>query len=69
MFEKDPSKRITVSQLQEHPWLTKNGKEKIDWEKDVEYVTFDDWVPTDQENKNAVTSIEKIKNVKILKKK
>jgi len=38
MLKKDPKERITVEDLQYHPWITKNGEESCDWKNDVEYV-------------------------------
>jgi hypothetical protein len=52
--------------MQNHPWITKNGKDPCSWEKDVSYVKFED--PTEEEMNQAMTKVEQIKNVYFRKK-
>lgn len=66
MLCKDPVKRITMAELETHPWLTENGTQLISWKDDIEYAKFED--VTEDEMANAMTSVSQMKNV-IFKKK
>ena len=66
MLNKDPNKRITMPELETHPWLTENGTQQISWEHDVEYAKFED--VTEDDLAKAMTNVTQMKNV-IFKKK
>ena len=38
MLKKNPAERISIDNLQIHPWITNNGQHSCDWRNDVEYV-------------------------------
>ena len=56
MLKKVPSERITVIEMQEHPWITNVGKNPCSWSDDVNYVQFQD--PTEEEMNQAMTKVE-----------
>ena len=66
MLKKEPSERISVEDLQHHPWITKNGEETCDWANDVEYVKFEE--PTQEDLHKALSKVEQIKSVYFKKK-
>ena len=66
MLQKDPANRPTWKDLGKDPWLTKDGS--IDWQKDVEYDHYAEQI-TETEIKNAYSAVEKMVNIKIVKKK
>lgn len=66
MLKKDPTERISVEDLQHHPWITKNGKESCDWKNDVECVKFEE--PTQDDLHKAISKVEQIRSVYFKKK-
>jgi serine/threonine protein kinase len=57
LLEKDPDKRITISGIKVHPWVTRNG------EHPMKADPLEVWV-TDQEIANAIrTTTESVANV------
>ena len=66
MLHKDPEKRLTIGELQRHPWITKNGAEPCSWSTDVEYVDFQK--VTEDEMMTAMTSLKQYVNMKFMKK-
>ncbi|KAF3908742.1 hypothetical protein AA313_de0207800 [Arthrobotrys entomopaga] len=59
IFQRDPTKRISMDELRTHPWVTNNGKDKLLSKEE----NISDLVepPTDEEIKNAIT--KSIRNV------
>ncbi|WRT65376.1 uncharacterized protein IL334_002319 [Kwoniella shivajii] len=61
MLEKDPQKRIAMSDLREHPWVTEGGQEPmIDSETNLFDVGKHVEEPTQEELKNAIGSLRGI---------
>lgn len=42
MLNKNPKERITMEEIQEHPWITLNGLRPCSWKNDANYVEFSD---------------------------
>lgn len=40
MLNKEPSSRISIKDIQTHPWITNNGIELLDLETDNDYNKF-----------------------------
>ncbi|KAG8629410.1 hypothetical protein KVT40_003275 [Elsinoe batatas] len=53
MLEKDPSKRITMPDIREHPWVTRNGQERLLSEEENCNNIIED--PTEEELEAAIT--------------
>ncbi|KAK6541590.1 hypothetical protein TWF694_007392 [Orbilia ellipsospora] len=59
IFQRDPTKRISMDELRTHPWITNNGKDTLlSKEENVSDLVEP---PTDEEIKNAIT--KSIRNV------
>lgn len=54
LLEKDPHKRITMSELREHPWVTKNGRDPLLSEEENTANLVEP--PTEEETNQAITS-------------
>ena len=52
LLKKLPDERITIAQIKEHPWITKNGEEPME-----ELVIDDYQEPTQTEKENLITSV------------
>ncbi|KAL8700072.1 MAG: hypothetical protein Q9201_005651 [Fulgogasparrea decipioides] len=53
LLEKDPKKRITMEELREHPWVTKNGEDPLLPAEENIAVLIEP--PTEEETNNAIT--------------
>ncbi|KAL8739313.1 MAG: hypothetical protein Q9181_000044 [Wetmoreana brouardii] len=53
LLEKDPKKRITMEELREHPWVTKNGEDLLLPAEENIAVLIEP--PTEEETNNAIT--------------
>ncbi|RUS16829.1 kinase-like domain-containing protein [Endogone sp. FLAS-F59071] len=58
LFERDPSKRITMPELRAHPWLTKDGTDPLLSTEDNTLTVVTE--VTDQEIKDAIKSVVNI---------
>ncbi|CAA9995334.1 unnamed protein product [Nesidiocoris tenuis] len=63
MLEKDPTKRITLSQIKEHKWVTKNGEFPLPTESEnCQLVEV-----TEEEMRDVVTSVPKLDTLILIK--
>ncbi|KAF9421640.1 hypothetical protein BGZ76_003960 [Entomortierella beljakovae] len=62
LLEKDVSKRITLKEVKEHPWVTEDLKDPERWRIDTDPGNYQKVHITDDDLKGAVTLIDKIKN-------
>ncbi|KAI4208031.1 MAG: hypothetical protein LQ346_000195 [Caloplaca aetnensis] len=53
LLEKDPTRRITMAELREHPWVTKNGEDVLLSAEDNTANLIEP--PTEEETNNAIT--------------
>ena len=56
MLNKNPKERITMDEIQEHPWITLNGLRPVSWKNDVNFVEFSD--VKDEDFNQEVTQIK-----------
>ncbi|KAF9197647.1 hypothetical protein BGZ49_001822 [Haplosporangium sp. Z 27] len=62
LLEKDVSKRITLKEVKEHPWVTEDIRDAERWRIETDPENYQKVHITDDDLKSAVTIMEKIKN-------
>ncbi|KAF9105716.1 hypothetical protein BGX29_011586 [Mortierella sp. GBA35] len=62
LLEKDVSKRITLKEVKEHPWVTEGLKDPERWRIETDPGNYQRVHITDEDLKGAVTIMDKIKN-------
>ncbi|KAF9923770.1 hypothetical protein FBU30_006178 [Linnemannia zychae] len=62
LLEKDVSKRITLKEVKEHPWVVEGLKDPERWRIETDPGNYQRVHITDEDLKGAVTIIDKIKN-------
>ncbi|XP_050299259.1 calcium/calmodulin-dependent protein kinase kinase 1 isoform X2 [Anthonomus grandis grandis] len=63
MLVKDPSKRITMAEIKEHPWLTKNGQHPLPSEEENCHLVE----VTEEDVAQVITSIPKLDTLILIK--
>ncbi|KAF9895456.1 hypothetical protein BX616_009676, partial [Lobosporangium transversale] len=62
LLEKDVSKRITLKEVKEHPWVIEDLRDPERWRIETDPCNYQRVHITDEDLKGAVTLIDKIKN-------
>ncbi|KAF8923588.1 hypothetical protein BGZ58_002772 [Dissophora ornata] len=62
LLEKDVSKRITLKEVKEHPWVVEDLDDPVRWRIETDPGNYQRVCITDEDLKGAVTIIDKIKN-------
>ncbi|KAF9570561.1 hypothetical protein EC968_001680 [Mortierella alpina] len=62
LLEKDVSKRITLKEVKEHPWVTEDLSDPERWRQDTDPSNYQRVLITDDDLKGAVTIIDRIKS-------
>ncbi|KAF9020295.1 hypothetical protein BGZ52_002672, partial [Haplosporangium bisporale] len=62
LLEKDMFKRITLEEVKEHPWVTKDIEDLTKWRIETNPANYQQVYVTEEEVKGAVTIMDKIKN-------
>ncbi|KAG0011482.1 hypothetical protein BGZ80_000646, partial [Entomortierella chlamydospora] len=62
LLEKDVSKRITLKEVKEHPWVTEDLSDPERWRIETDPANYQKVHITDDDLKGAVTIMDKIKN-------
>ncbi|KAG0329346.1 hypothetical protein BGZ99_002352 [Dissophora globulifera] len=62
LLEKDVSKRITLKEVKEHPWIVEDLKDPEQWRIETDPGNYQRVFVTDEDLKGAVTIMDKIKS-------